>query len=343
MLQIASIKDIAREAGVSTTTVSRVFNQSSSVREATRKKVLEVAEHYAYTPNAFARGLVRGDSSTICVITPDILTPFYSELVSQISAEAKSRGYEIIWSNNFKDYDVEEKFFRFAASNQAAGILFSPVGPLSYSRLYKYMQRIPTVVIGDVEERGLFSNVCMDNEAAGAMGIRYLIERGCKDVLYACARVGRATHMYRLQGFLEEGAKHGITLRVLRYEPPLPGNSRDIGYREFLKYMQGGERMPDGIMAGSDNIALGVMQACDELGVRIPQDTYLLGVDNIAYSSLPQIMLSTIAQPKVQLVTEAFNMLEDRLKTPEEPHEPVTKLLPPHLVIRKSCGEANAH
>ena len=335
-MQSVSLKDIAEVVGVSVTTVSRVINGKSGVGEKTRREILAAADRLAYTPNIFARNLIKRSGKSIGVMVTNIQNPFDSDIILGVAKEAKERGYHIVWSNSFGDYEIEEHDFQLFAENQVDGILFHPVGEASFARLKKYFERIPTIVIGSSCSKTLFHHICTDNIGGGRMGAEYLIGCGCADLLYAGAHVGRTSQKLRWQGFSSAAKEHGIKCRVLRYTLKAEDDTTELAYEQFMTFAKNARKLPDGILAGNDRTAIGILRACDELGIRVPYDLCLMGFGNSSVASLPRIRLTTVAQKKDMLVFEAFNMLE-RVIDKSYSGTFQERLIKPYVIERDTC------
>ena len=126
-----TIKDIAREAGVSIASVSRALNGMDGISEENRSRILRVCERLSYTPNGLARSLVKRRTQTIGIIMPDIMSPFYSELMVKASDAAHKRGYQVLLGNSFRELKAERDYLKLLAEHQVEGILIFPIGPRS--------------------------------------------------------------------------------------------------------------------------------------------------------------------------------------------------------------------
>lgn len=334
-----TIKDIARLAGVSPATVSRAFNSRDGVGPETRQHILDICMKTGYMPNALARGLVKRKTSTVGVMVPDVRSSFYSEIITYVEVAAKTMGYDVISCNNFRDYEREEKYFKLFIENRLDGVIFSPVGTESFMRLEKYIHLLPTVVIGDIISDEKISRIYTDNYQGGCIGTDYLVDLGHKDLMFVGVKPDRISYQHRLEGFRETAGNRGAVARCLAgYISEEDGIER--GYQIFKEFLESGSRMPDGVFAATDSIALGIIKVCEEKGVKIPEDFSLVGFDGIMYGSLPRIMLTTVAQGKQEL---AFGALEMLMKIIENPTsgEHYNKVVIPKLIERNTCRKRN--
>ena len=165
----------------------------------------------------------------------------------------------------------------------------------------------------------------------------YLFSLGHRDILYFGARSDSKTHELRLDGYLSSCEKLGMTPHVLR--STYSRSSREVGYALAGEYFSQ-PRQETAILCSADMLAIGVKQAAYEAGIRIPKDVSLMGFDNISFSALPEIDLTTINQPTQQMATSAVDMLLDHIRDPEA--ERTNLILPPSLIERKSCRSVRA-
>lgn len=334
-----TIKDIARLVGVSSATVSRAINSRSGVGPQTRQKILDICVETGYMPNALARGLVKRKTSTIGIMVPDVGSSFYSEIITYAEEAARTMDYDVMWCNNFRNYQREEKYFKLFIENRFEGVIFCPVGIESFSRLEKYIHLVPTVVIGDRIISGKVSRIYTDNYLGGCIGTDYLIDLGHKDLLFVGLKQGRISYQHRVDGFRDTAGQRGAVARCLAGDFSEEGGM-ERGYQIFKEFLESGSRMPDGVFAATDATALGIIKVCEEKGIGIPEDFSLIGFDDVMYSSLPKIMLTTVAQGKQELTFGALEMLMKLIENPNS-GESYEKVVIPKLIERNSCRNRN--
>ncbi|HBR01446.1 MAG TPA: LacI family transcriptional regulator [Ruminiclostridium sp.] len=330
-----TIKDIARLAGVSPSTVSRAFNSRAGVGPEVKQKILDICVQTGYMPNALARGLVKKKTSTIGIMVPDVRSPFYADIIACAEAAARTMDYDVIWCNNFRDYEREEKYFRLFIENRLEGVIICPVGVESMDRLDKYIALMPTVVLGDRTFRKDISHISTDNYSGGCIAADYLIDLGHKDLMFVSLKEDIINYQQRLKGFKDTAERRGAHFRCL------PGNTSEQdglerGYHIFKNFLESGERMPEGVFAATDATALGIIKLCEEKRIRIPEEFSLIGFDDIIYSSLPRIMLTTVAQGKQELTEGALQILLKLIQNPTS-KEFYETIVTPKLVERNSC------
>ena len=171
-----TIKDIAREAGVSIASVSRALNGMDGISEENRSRILRVCERLSYTPNGLARSLVKRRTQTIGIIMPDIMSPFYSELMVKASDAAHKRGYQVLLCNSFRELKAERDYLKLLAEHQVEGILIFPIGPRSTESMAEFIHNVPMVALNELTGQCGIPYVCADEEQAGRSHIQRVQE-----------------------------------------------------------------------------------------------------------------------------------------------------------------------
>lgn len=328
-----TIKDVAKAAGVSYSTVSRALTGSPEISEETRSRILQICKEMNYTVNTVARSMVKKSTKLLGMIIPSVNNPFMSELAYHIDRQARARGYNIILCNSSRDPEQERELFELMIGRQVDGILLSPAGMESYEKLYPYLSRIPTVFIGENLREMPESYVSVDNFRGAQMGVEYLYKLGHREILYFGRRRGSTTHQLRAEGYAAACEHYGLTPHYCNNS--FSSSSIKYGY-QLAKQLFSQELRYTAIFAATDTNALGIMQAAEEVNIRIPGDLSLLGFDNIRDASLPRIGLSTIEQPKKMLASVAVETLLDKIQNDRDGYS--HRILSPALVERTSCA-----
>ena len=328
-----TIKDVAKAAGVSYSTVSRALTGSPEISEETRSRILQICKEMNYTVNTVARSMVKKSTKLLGLIIPSVNNPFMSELAYHIDRQARARGYNIILCNSSRDPEQERELFELMIGRQVDGILLSPAGMESYEKLYPYLSRIPTVFIGENLREMPESYVSVDNFRGAQMGVEYLYKLGHREILYFGRRRGSTTHQLRAEGYAAACEHYGLTPHYCNNS--FSSSSIKYGY-QLAKQLFSQELRYTAIFAATDTNALGIMQAAEEVNIRIPGDLSLLGFDNIRDGSLPRIGLSTIEQPKKMLASVAVETLLDKIQNDRDGYS--HRILSPALVERTSCA-----
>lgn len=332
-----TIKDIAQIAGVSYATVSRALSGSSEVNEQTRNRILEICQKEGYRANSLARSLIRNKTNMLGLIVPDVSNPFYGELAFGIEKHAYENGYNIMLCNSMFDTDQTRNLFDLLISHQADGIILAGSHDEACSWIGEYTRTVPLVLAGDAvfsQAKDNFNTVSIDNQAGGHLAGSYLCELGHKKITYLGLRTSSVTHRARFSGFCAALNEYGLAPIVL--ENPGNASSIQVGYQLGKQFLSKGLDCT-AIFAATDSLALGVLQACDELNIRIPKDISLLGFDNITYSALPKISLTTVDQCKPMLAQTAVNLLLSVIDHGEE-NENIHRMISPQMVQRSSCA-----
>lgn len=334
-----TIKDIAKIAGVSYATVSRALSGSPEISEPTRQRIIEICSQEGYLINSLARSLICNKTNVLGLIVPEITNPFYSEISFYIEMCAQQLGYNVMLCNSRYDETLVNEVFELLVGHRVDGIILASSRQEIGNCAAKYAKKVPTVLLGETAENGLAESeelnvVCANNRAGGRIGAQYLSRLGHKSILYFGFRPsGSTTHQLRLQGFRAAAEALGQTVRVL--ENPWDCSNIAHGYA-LGKRLFTAPRDYSAIFAATDSMALGLLQAADEFGVRVPDDVSLLGFDNISYAALPKIALTTVDQRKQHLSETAVNLLMRVIESPDD--EDYTKhMVTPALVERATC------
>lgn len=304
------IADIARRAGVSTTTVSRVINNiSKGVGASTRERVLAVIQEMNYRPNLQARGIAQSHSGIIGVIIPDVSNLFYPQILRGIDDYITECGYSMMLCNSDSDPEREKSQLLSMVDNRVDGvILCSGVSNESFLKDYR-VYNMPLVMIGRSFD-SQFADGCIigDNEGGMYSSTEYMISHGHQRMLYIDGSGEVAGPMYRLIGFRHAMMDHGIEAEE---EMICQGEfSVQYGY-DTVQWMLDHQKPFTAVITGSDLIAIGAVKALQRKGIHVPNDVEVMGFDNIDLSSIFEPSLSTVSKPHYAMSQEAARMLLD--------------------------------
>lgn len=330
-----TIKDVAREAGVSVATVSRALNGLGGIGDETRTYVLKVCEQLSYVPNTLARGLVKQHTQTLGIVVPDITSPFYSQLMVLAASEAKLCGYQVLLCNSFRNYEMETSYFKLLIGNQVEGILVFPVGEESAKNLYPFMRYVPIVALNEMPKGNPIPYICADEHKCGEIATDYLIQCGCQDLLFIGVKQDRLSHRYRVESFLKAAEEAGVHAEVFETDMNFK-SSFERGYGQFSQFLDQKRFMPDGVIAASDSTANGIVKACMERKIEIPEQLALIGFDNIN-ADLPTLELTSVAISHRLHVKKAIDLLTQMGGDYPVPKDQMMVRLQPELVKRNSC------
>ncbi|MEN8908321.1 MAG: LacI family DNA-binding transcriptional regulator [Clostridiales bacterium] len=329
-----TIKDIAKLANVSYATVSRALNDSKEISEKTKQKILTICKEVNYSPNAIARGLVKNTTHTIGLIMPDISNPFFPEVALGIEGEAARMDYNVFLCNTNYNIKRELSYINLLLERRVEGIIISSVSDETINYFNKYIDHIPIVYVGSNPKNDKCDYVATDNIKAGYIATDYLIKLGHKKIAFIGGTSVSNSHCDRIKGFKKAFQEHNILPDI-----ELIRNSdfkRKSGY-QITKFLIKEKNIPTAIIAANDVVALGVIEACDEMGILIPDTISIIGFDDIPYASLPKIMLTTIAQSKYDLGKIAVETIFKTINNKGKKNTVIKKILDPELIIRKTC------
>lgn len=301
----ATIKDVADHAGVSRATASYAFTQPSRVSEPLRKRVLAAADELGYVGNDAARRLRMGHSLAFGLLISNTANPVYAEVAAGAEREASANGRFIIVVNSDDDPQRERDYVNFFESQQVSGIIAAPVGGVPPELLALREQGTPFVLVGLAEGPHDFPAISGDNEQGGYLAMRHLLDQGRKRLLFVG---GPHPHVdARLAGARRALRESGTAaLEVIR----TPAQNARIGedVAVALGERAAGER-PDGIFAGNDLLALGLLHGLIGAGVAIPDELSLVGYDDIEFADFAIVPLTTIRHPSAALGAAAVRLL----------------------------------
>jgi LacI family transcriptional regulator len=318
--------------GVSYATVSRALSGSADISDKTRKRILTTCNKLGYTANYMARSLVARKSKLIGFILGRIDNPYMGQLACQAEIYARQKGYSLILCNSMNREQHEVELFSLLLGRQVDGIIIIPSNTGSHDALEKYFEQIPTVVIGENLRDSRKNYVTVDNYQGTRMGTEYLISLGHHSIVYIGHRPGSVTHQFRTSGYIDTCREHGIKAAVIDNHEP--DSSLEQGYI-LAKKLFSRPYPYTAVFAATDTTALGIMKAADESNIAIPERLSLIGFDNIAYSMLPRINLTTVEQPFYTMASAAVDMLIKQIEEPADGYSHM--VLAPTLVKRGTC------
>jgi len=331
-----TIHDVARRAGVSINTVSRVVNDRPDVREETRTRVREVIAALGYRPNGLARSLVRRQSRTLGLIVTDTTNPNTARQVRVFQQTVADAGYATMIFDSEESAAREGEALAVLDERAADGIAITPAaGSALAAAVPRLLERGMPVVLLNREVPGLSGcdAVLNDNAAGARAAVAHLVAVGRRRIAYVTARLDVSTVRDRLHGYHDALAEAGIpeeARRVIHAETTIEAAA--AAARTLLAEAS----PPDAIFAYNDLMAVGVLAALLDAGRRVPDDIALVGYDDITYAPHLRVPLTTVAQPTDALAAAAATCLLDRLRGDESP--PRRVVLAPRLVVRASSG-----
>lgn len=303
---MSTIKDVAKRAGVSTSTVSRALSNRIFVEEETRQKVLRAVEELGYRPNILAKGLKEGRTYTIAFLIPDINSLFYPEVMKSIEKYAAEKGYSTILCNNNEDIEQERHAMEMLASRGVDGILCMSVeDDISHWIKFQQEQHIPVVLVNRHFSENI-SCISIDNEYGGYLVTKHLLEKGHTKIAGMFGDFGRQRFRDRYFGCKRAMKEFGMT-DYKKYFIYDVDNVEDA-YRRTIELLERPDR-PTAFFASMDMLAIGAYQALYEKGIQIPEEISVAGFDNIYMTRYMMPPLTTYAAPIDALAQKSVECL----------------------------------
>lgn len=333
---MATIKDVARHAGVSTTTVSHVINKTRFVAEKTQYAVWSAIKELHYSPSAVARSLKMNHTKSIGLLATSSESAYFAEVIEAVEHNCYDKEYTLILCNSYNELAKQRDYLAMLAQKRVDGLLvMCSEYPDELLNMLENHRHIPMVVMDWGTARGDFTDTIIDNAFSGGyLAARYLLERGHRDIGAITGQLSRNTGGGRHRGFLHALQQANVTPRD---EWIVQGDFEPQSGYEAMKKILASKQRPTAIFCGGDIMAMGAICAADELGLRVPQDISVIGYDNVRNARYFTPALTTIHQPKERLGAMAFSMLLDRIVSKRE--EPQTIEIQPHLVERHSVRD----
>jgi LacI family transcriptional regulator len=332
-----TIYDVAREAGVSMATVSRVVNSNPNVKPQTRKKVFEAIERLGYRPNAVARGLASKKTTTVGVVIPDISNTIFSELARGIEDIANMYHYNIILCNADKKKDKEIRVINTLLEKQVDGLLFMG-GAVTDDHLQAFKtSSVPIVLCATTDDNDAFASVDINHEQAAFDAVDLLIQNGHRNIAMISGTLQDPANGYaRHQGYKRALEAAGIPFRD---DYVRVGNYRYESGLEVSKYFLELPDRPTAIFAATDEMAIGAMHTLLDNGVRVPEDMSIISVDNIRMASMVRPQLTTVAMPMYDIGAVSMRLLTKLMnKETKDASELMQVILPHELIHRNSVA-----
>jgi DNA-binding LacI/PurR family transcriptional regulator len=339
-----TLTDVAREAGVAPMTASRVFGTHGPVATATRERVLAAARRLGYRPNHLARSLARARTHTLGFVLATLQNPFFAELTDALYRAAGERGYELLIALDDTSVEKEAQHLERFMERRVDGILVW--GGMARSAYPDGRgldaQRTPYVVIGKGVEDDVTSFIDVDRPAGMERAVEHLVRLGRTRIGYlsydavATTPLGGAS---KYAGFLAAMQRRGLVPAICLHTPLSTrrvAETRTVGYEGGLR-LAGMAELPEAIVCGGDLLAIGVLMALADRGIRVPEDVAVVGYDGLAEGAFVRPRLTTIEHPMRELAEQGIAAVMELMKAPDASPRRVT--LTPQLIVRESCGE----
>jgi LacI family transcriptional regulator len=326
-----TIYDVAREAGVSMATVSRVVNNNTNVKPLTRKKVYEAIEMLGYRPNAVARGLASKKTTTVGVVIPDISNTFFSEVARGIEDIANMYHYNIILCNADKRKEKEIRVINTLLEKQVDGLLFMGGTVTDEHRDAFRTTNVPIVLCATSEPTNTYASVDINHEKAALDAVTLLLNHGHRQIGFISGSFEDTNNgLARFNGYKKALESAGMEIKD---ELVRIGNQRYESGIDATKYFLGLGERPSAIFSATDEMAIGAIHAIQDFGLRVPHDISVVGIDNIRMASMVRPQLTTVAQPMYDLGAVSMRLLT-KLMNKEKVED--TRVILSHEVITRN-------
>lgn len=332
-----TMKDVAREAGVSVQTVSAVVNDKPGITEGTRKRVLDTIDELGYRPYSVARSLRTRKTRTISLIVSDIANPSFATIASVAEEYAHRHGYSLIVYNTHDDIDSERRYLQTAIDRWIDGILFVAAQDRMDGLNDLQNAGIPTVAIDRIPEGYSGPSVSLNNVEAGRLAVDHLVCLGHTRIAHIAGPIHLSLSRERAEGYRAGLDGHNLGPGIIVNSE---GNWEcESGYNAMHGILQRSP-LPTAIFAANDRMAIGAMRATIEAGLRVPEDISFVGLDDIEISAFQNPPLTTVAQSFHELAARSVQLLLDlvRGKPLEQVLDQMQIVIEPKLVVRQSTA-----
>jgi len=330
-----TLKDIAKELGVSIVTVSRAVHGRPDVSPETRKAVLELAARMRYRPNSVARSLVTKRSNVWGLIVPDLMHSFFVEISQGVESIAAQHNIHLIIVNSHEDVEKERSEILALIERKVDGLIVASCQPSSGESNLDILEdeEVPFVLVDRYLGERPWNYVLCNNERVGYLATEHLIKLGHKAIAHIYSP-GLLISNLRLSGYRQALKDHGIEANPLLEQPG--GVTQDAGYRA-MKSLLSLKPVPTAVFAFNDPMAIGAMEAAFDAGLAVPGDVAVVGAGNIAHGNLLRVALTTVEQRPFESGQKAAEVLLGAIGK-DIVSEPATLIMEPKLVVRESSG-----
>jgi LacI family transcriptional regulator len=327
---VATINDVATKAGVSTATVSRALNGKSTVDPNLVNRVLDAAAELGYQPNGPARNLRRQETAVLALIISDVENPFFTSIARGVEDVAHTVGYSVVLCNSDEDPDKERKYIDVAIQERVAGVVLSTTGAATNVDLLT-ARGTPLVAVDRPLPDAEADVVLVDTRHAAREATTHLVTQGYEHVGCITGPAGIRTADDRLAGYRDaiRAAKRRYSAKLVRRT-----EYREDGAREAAIELLTSEDKPDALLVANSTMAIGVLAALAELGLRLGRDVGVVAFDDAPWAPLVNPPLSVVSQPAYEIGTVAAQLLLARIS--DSTRTPTTTTLHATLITRGS-------
>ncbi|MFM2579004.1 DNA-binding transcriptional regulator CytR [Vibrio fortis] len=330
---MATMKDVAQLAGVSTATVSRALMNPEKVSVTTRKRVETAVLEAGYSPNTLARNLRRNESKTIITIVPDICDPYFAEIIRGIEDAAVENDYLVLLGDSGQQKKRESSFVNLVFTKQADGMLLLGTDhPFDVSKAEQ--KNLPPMVMAcEFAPELELPTVHIDNLTSAFEAVNYLAQLGHKRIAQISGPTSATLCQFRQQGYQQALRRAGVNMN------PAYSTVGDFTFEagaQAVRQLLALPEQPTAIFCHNDAMAIGAIQEAKKLGLRVPHDLSIVGFDDIQFAQYCDPPLTTISQPRYEIGRQAMLMMLDMLKGNDV--QAGSRLLEAKLVVRGSTA-----
>ena len=333
-----TIKDVAKQAGVSHSTVSRALHGSSLISDETVERIRQIAVEMGYSPSAAARSLKTNRSRALGVIVSNIDDPFFGEILQGIEEVAQEHGYSLLMAASQHDPEREQVIVQDMRERHVDGLIVCSASFSAEQRRRLLEYGIPIVLVNNQAAEEYRYSIYHDDVDGSRQVTRHLIELGHRRIAYLGNSLSGRTTLDRLTGFRLEMESAGLTLPA-EYIHEVPGGRPEDGLAA-LEYFLALPEHPTAIFCFNDMLAIGVLNGLHKAGIRVPEDISVVGFDNIVFSAYTNPSLTTLDQPKHYIGAEAARLILGLLDPPADKQVPQQQIqkLKGRLLVRQSSA-----
>lgn len=332
---MATLKDVAQEAEVSISTVSRALNNSEKVHPETKAHVREVADKLGYKRSRVARRLrlEDGKASLIGLVIPDIQNPFFADVTRGVEDIAQAQDYGLLLSNSDEDPDKQRLALDILQTEDVDGVIVPPVSEKDPALNQLVETDIAVVCVDRRLRNAPVDTIASDNQQGAYRAVSHLINLGHDRIAFIGGIPQISTLTERQQGYKQALAEHGLPIDSKLVKQADSGEERGRQFTEELLALQD---PPTAIFSGNNLTTLGVLAALNERDVAVPEEMALVGYDDVPWAQALNPPPTVVDQPGYEMGRRAAEILLEGLQDPGG--APVTRTLEPELIVRRSCG-----
>ncbi|MCX6194453.1 MAG: LacI family DNA-binding transcriptional regulator [Cytophagales bacterium] len=330
-----TIKDIAKQLGVSVATVSRALRDLPDIHPDTKKMVLDLAKELDYQPNVLASSLVKSKTKTLGLIVPDLGYYFFSTVVKAVEDAAIAAGYSLLIAQTQESFERELTNIQNLSRSQVEGIIISlSRETVNFDHLTRLQRRgIPLVFFDRDSDEIDASKVMVDNEQSAYEAVKHLIENGCKRIAFLAGPINVSVSNQRRLGYLRALEEAGIQADAnLIIHSDYFQDSAISKTHQLMKEVN----RPDGILVVSDRLAIGVLIALRELNISVPDEVKMVSFNNEPICSLISPTISSISQPLEEIGRLSVELLLEQIEHKTDNPVPRVEVLKTKLIVRES-------